>query len=73
MAAANDLLFVWYEHLTRDVKAAVASCTDVVGWTTQPFDAVNGPLDVPGGGRIAQLMDPQGAAFALHQAPATSR
>ena len=30
---------------------------------------MNGPLDVPGGGRIVQLMDPQGAAFALHQAP----
>ena len=29
---------------------------------------MNGPMDVPGGGRIAQLMDPQGAAFALHQA-----
>jgi predicted enzyme related to lactoylglutathione lyase len=27
---------------------------------------MNGPLDVPGG-RIAQFMDPQGAAFALHQ------
>ena len=26
---------------------------------------LNGPMDVPGG-RIAQLMDPQGAAFALH-------
>ncbi len=31
---------------------------------------MNGPMDVPGGGRIAQLMDPQGAAFALHQSPA---
>jgi len=30
---------------------------------------MNGPMDVPGGGRIAQLMDPQQAAFALHQAP----
>jgi hypothetical protein len=28
---------------------------------------MNGPMDVPGG-RVAQLMDPQGAAFALHQA-----
>jgi predicted enzyme related to lactoylglutathione lyase len=27
---------------------------------------MNGPMDVPGG-RITQLMDPQGAAFALHQ------
>jgi len=30
---------------------------------------MNGPMDVPGGGRIAQLLDPQGAAFALHQSP----
>lgn len=30
---------------------------------------MNGPMDVPGGGRIAQLKDPQGAAFALHEAP----
>ncbi|HET6439259.1 MAG TPA: VOC family protein [Anaeromyxobacter sp.] len=29
----------------------------------------NGPVDIPGGGRVAQLTDPQGAAFALHQAP----
>jgi predicted enzyme related to lactoylglutathione lyase len=27
---------------------------------------LNGPMDVPGGDRIAQCMDPQGAAFALH-------
>lgn len=26
-----------------------------------------GPMEVPGGGRIAQLTDPQGAVFALHQ------
>jgi predicted enzyme related to lactoylglutathione lyase len=30
---------------------------------------MNGPMDVPGGGRIAQLMDPQHAAFCLHQSP----
>ncbi|HEX8796718.1 MAG TPA: VOC family protein [Polyangiaceae bacterium] len=29
---------------------------------------LNGPEDVPGGARIAQLMDPQGGAFALHEA-----
>lgn len=27
---------------------------------------LNGPMEVPGGDRIAQCMDPQGAAFALH-------
>jgi predicted enzyme related to lactoylglutathione lyase len=25
-----------------------------------------GPMDVPGGDRIAAMMDPQGAAFAVH-------
>ena len=27
---------------------------------------LNGPMDVPGGDRITQCMDPQGAAFAVH-------
>lgn len=27
---------------------------------------MNGPMEVPGGDRVAQCMDPQGAAFALH-------
>ena len=30
---------------------------------------LNGPMDVPGGGRIAQCMDPQGAVFALFELP----
>jgi predicted enzyme related to lactoylglutathione lyase len=28
---------------------------------------LNGPMEVPGGARIVQLMDPQGAAIALHE------
>jgi len=31
---------------------------------------LNGPMDIPGGGRIAQCLDPQGAAFAVHSMPA---
>ena len=27
---------------------------------------LNGPMDVPGGDKIAQCLDPQGAVFALH-------
>lgn len=27
---------------------------------------LNGPMEVPGGARVAQCVDPQGAAFALH-------
>jgi predicted enzyme related to lactoylglutathione lyase len=30
----------------------------------------SGPMDVPGGGRIATCVDPQGAAFAVHSAAA---
>lgn len=29
---------------------------------------LNGPMDVPGGGKVAQCMDPQGAAFAMFMA-----
>ena len=36
--------------------------------TTKGAKVLNGPTEVPGGGRIAQLLDPQGASFALHQA-----
>ena len=28
---------------------------------------LNGPQEVPGGARVAQLADPQGASFALHE------
>jgi uncharacterized protein len=28
---------------------------------------MNGPMEVPGGARVAQLTDPQGAVFALHE------
>jgi predicted enzyme related to lactoylglutathione lyase len=38
---------------------------------------LNGPMDIPGGGRIAQCTDPQGAAFSVHanasQAKAVSK
>jgi predicted enzyme related to lactoylglutathione lyase len=37
MANANDGRFVWYEHLTKDPKAAIAFYGDVIGWQTQPF------------------------------------
>jgi hypothetical protein len=32
---------------------------------------LNGPMEVPGGQRIVQLMDPQGAVFALVTPPKT--
>jgi predicted enzyme related to lactoylglutathione lyase len=37
MAIANIGRFVWHEHMTNDVKAAIAFYGEVVGWKTQPF------------------------------------
>jgi predicted enzyme related to lactoylglutathione lyase len=34
---------------------------------------LNGPMDVPGEGKIAQCIDPQGAAFAVYADPYTRR
>ena len=44
-----------------DLDAAVARAQEAGG------TLCNGPMDVPGGDRIAQLTDPQGAFFALHE------
>jgi predicted enzyme related to lactoylglutathione lyase len=46
-----------------DLDGAIARATKKGG------KVLNGPMDVPGGGRIAQLVDGQGAAFALHKGP----
>jgi uncharacterized protein len=37
MSNAVNGQFVWYEHLTKDPKAAIAFYSEVVGWKTQPF------------------------------------
>ena len=55
-------MWLYYTE-TPDLDAAITRATK------KGATIMNGPMDVPGGGRIAQLMDPQGAAFALHQAP----
>ena len=34
-------------------------------------ELLNGPMEVPGGDRIAQMVDPQGAAFAVHEKTGT--
>ena len=53
---------VWIHYAeTSDLDAAIARATK------QGAKVMNGPMEVPSGGRIAQLTDPQGAAFALHQ------
>jgi len=43
-----------------DLEGAVARATKMGA------RVLNGPMDVPGGSRIAQIADPQGAVFALH-------
>jgi predicted enzyme related to lactoylglutathione lyase len=54
--------WIYYAE-TRDLDAAVGRATK------KGAKLMHGPVDVPGGGRIAQLADPQGAFFALHQSP----
>jgi hypothetical protein len=44
-----------------DLNAAVDRITALGG------QILNGPMEVPGGDRIVNAMDPQGAAFALHE------
>ncbi len=59
----------WLSYVrVEDVKAAAARIGAAGG------KVMNGPEQVPGGDWIAQALDPQGAAFALHQvAPAGAR
>jgi predicted enzyme related to lactoylglutathione lyase len=49
-----------YYFETGSLDAGIARATKMGA------KVLNGPMDVPGG-RIAQMMDPQGAAFALHE------
>ncbi|HXY40498.1 MAG TPA: VOC family protein [Vicinamibacteria bacterium] len=44
-----------------DIQAAVATVKNEGG------KVLNGPMEVPGGDLVAQIQDPQGADFALHQ------
>jgi predicted enzyme related to lactoylglutathione lyase len=44
-----------------DIEASLAAAT-VAGGTI-----LAGPTEIPGGDRVAEILDPQGAAFALHQ------
>ncbi len=50
-----------YYTETSDLDAALGRAR------TKGAKVVHGPEEVPGGGRIAQLTDPEGAPFALHQ------
>jgi predicted enzyme related to lactoylglutathione lyase len=51
----------WLPYVTvTDIDATVATVSKAGG------QIVHGPVPVPGGGRIAQLLDPAGALFAVH-------
>ena len=51
----------WLQYVAVDSADRAAERVTANGGTI-----MNGPMDVPGGDRIAQCMDPQGAAFAVH-------
>jgi predicted enzyme related to lactoylglutathione lyase len=54
---------MWFYYVeVADLDATMSRAT------TRGGKVMNGPMPVPGGARIVQLMDPQGAAFALHEA-----
>ena len=55
-------MWLYYAN-TPDLDAAIGRAT------AKGAKLVSGPMEVPGGARIAQLLDPQGAVFALHQLP----
>ncbi len=52
--------WLYYIHVP-DVEAAAKRVTALGG------KVINGPVEVPGGDMVIQCMDPQNAAFALHQ------
>ena len=58
--APMPTMWIYYAEVS-ELEAALARATG------NGATVMNGPMDVPGG-RIAQISDPQGAVFALHQA-----
>jgi predicted enzyme related to lactoylglutathione lyase len=57
----------WLAYVaTPDIDARVETITQLGG------QVLNGPMDVPGGDRVAQCLDPQGVAFAIHSTAKTS-
>ncbi len=54
----------WLHYVRVADVAAAAETVKALGGTVR-----NGPMEVPGGDIVAQCLDPQGAAFALHSTP----
>jgi len=60
----NPMPPAWlYYFDVPELEAAIARATK------RGAKVMNGPMDIPGGARIAQLVDPLGAAFAMHVQP----
>jgi uncharacterized protein len=55
-------MWLYYVNVA-DLDAAMARAT------ARGAKVMNGPMEVPSGAKIAQMMDPQGAVFALHWMP----
>jgi predicted enzyme related to lactoylglutathione lyase len=54
----------WLYYVTvTDIDAAIAKAK------AKGAKLLNGPMEVPGGARVAQLDDPQDAGFGLHEGP----
>jgi hypothetical protein len=51
----------WLQYIQVDSADSAAERVKTSGG-----QVLNGPMDVPGGDRIAQCLDPQGGAFAVH-------
>jgi len=51
----------WMNYVLVDSADAAAARATKAGGTV-----INGPMDVPGGDRIAAIMDPQGAVLSVH-------
>jgi predicted enzyme related to lactoylglutathione lyase len=62
----RDLPPAWLLYVTTDDLDAALERATAAG-----ARVLSGPMVVPGGQRIVQLMDPQGAAFALVTPPAS--
>jgi predicted enzyme related to lactoylglutathione lyase len=55
----------WLAYANVPSADAAASAATAAGGRV-----LAGPMEVPGGGRMAQILDPAGALFAVHSAPA---
>lgn len=63
MNAPAGMPSAWVHYVeVADLDSAIARATKCGA------KVMNGPIEVPGGAHVAQLTDPQGAVFALHQA-----